>query len=790
MVRQQFWDQRLPTYSHIEGVKLNWDAHIQTWQSDAPVEGLAFSPDGRYLASTNTAVRLLDASTGTHLMSLKCIFKPGQVVFSPNSQLLAAGSVAGVKITIWNTTTWKEVHTIKCASPIQTFAFSPDDTDLVCAMSNGSVEFWDVRSGVLQKTMTLSKAWPFWRSVTISSDLGLLVSSTFDDTITLWSLVTGTVQHIFDTDAFPGCSRVAFHPDSKHLAIQDHYTIFIWNTATYKVSHIIESAGHDTKITFSAQGHFLAAASSTGFTLWTIDTGSSVGFMEGKTSDVVFSSDDRYLATLSVGSTSRGRPTIKLWDLEDITLHNISPFEVRARSSDLLLFSPNGDLVVSRVVSNTAHVWVSLTGRLLRSFTLECGFLDIQFSPDSRLLACLDGSFDIWIFEIRSGIKRHLDEFQARSLRHPIVYSANSHLAAVCWNDNCGLNLHDTTTGDYLFSLRASTDPGCAITFSPNGSHIALLSIHGIVEIWNTKTRTRQDIFPGDELDPQCSLGFSPDGKILAYNDRKRIGWCDVSSGLQRHTLKPFDGRYKKFAFSPNSLLLATSWSLSGQGDKISVYNARTAQHQSMLLGHSGDVLEIEFLPDNSRIAVTSSDWTVGIWDTTTLMQLHILPLYYDAPEMTRVSHDGSIIAVASRDKTIRLWSTATGDLLQMIYYDKGFIQELELLPDEVIVSVSDAESGKLWDPWCTQTFKLSTHSYNLSPTSQSSVSERLLSEVSLQRDHCWVMKGPEKVIWVPPEYRPSKSLSTSKRGNKWIKRGPILFIASSNSNVIRLRLS
>ncbi|KAJ4016030.1 hypothetical protein NW752_006964 [Fusarium irregulare] len=53
-VRQQFWNQRLPPLSHIEGIKSNWDAHLRTLDVSDAVTGLSFSSDGRFVASAGS----------------------------------------------------------------------------------------------------------------------------------------------------------------------------------------------------------------------------------------------------------------------------------------------------------------------------------------------------------------------------------------------------------------------------------------------------------------------------------------------------------------------------------------------------------------------------------------------------------------------------------------------------------------------------------------------------------------------------------------------------------------
>src|SRR5262249_40641151 len=109
-----------------------------------PVSSLAFSPNGKYLASASQdqSVRVWDAWTGRELLTLK----PGNyggvngVAFSPDGKWLAAacgvipfdrGQASEVKV--WDVPSGREVHTFKRqtsggGNPVvfTSVAFSPD----------------------------------------------------------------------------------------------------------------------------------------------------------------------------------------------------------------------------------------------------------------------------------------------------------------------------------------------------------------------------------------------------------------------------------------------------------------------------------------------------------------------------------------------------------------------------------------------------------------------------------------------------------------------------------------
>jgi WD40 repeat protein len=258
-IRQQFWDQRLPPQTHIEGVKSKWDARVQTFDVGKHVHSLAFSPDGNLLASADTKVRVFNALTGNHVMTFEADSDPQDVIFSYNSQLLAAtypGRDGTVKV--WDRTTWKEVQTIKTSAIVVAIAFSSDD-EVLALISNhddtqsdkASVEFWSVRSGVLQKAIDFHRRLDsyFFEKIAISPSLEQFAICSANGTVVLWSLVTDTVQHTFSVNGSE-VFALAFSPDGGLLAVKCSKGISIWDSTTYSLNFTKENFEYSNKLCF------------------------------------------------------------------------------------------------------------------------------------------------------------------------------------------------------------------------------------------------------------------------------------------------------------------------------------------------------------------------------------------------------------------------------------------------------------------------------------------------------------------------------------------------------------
>lgn len=269
---------------------------------EGSVNSLAFSPDGRTLASTSTLdktvvlwdvtapdnPRRLGSSVTGHTGSLK------GTAFSPSGRVLAG--ISGDDLILWDVTDPARPHRIgrpltapsASATPesalpdgleFSAIAFSPDGQTLATGgsvtpadQSNNTVILWDVTHP--DRPRRLGSALTGNRTVAFSRDGRLLATgNAFDNTVTLWDVadvahprrlgqpLTGHTKEVM---------AVAFSPDGHTLASADvGNTIILWDltdrTQPRRLGQPLN--GHDLFVdhmTFSPDGTTLATGSSSG----------------------------------------------------------------------------------------------------------------------------------------------------------------------------------------------------------------------------------------------------------------------------------------------------------------------------------------------------------------------------------------------------------------------------------------------------------------------------------------------------------------------------------------------
>jgi hypothetical protein len=182
-----------------------------------------FSPDGRRFTRTTPGndVVVCDAGTGQEVLSLRGHTGPVQgVAFSADGRRLA--SVAGREVKVWDLAAGQELHTLTgpgsasdpglyAAAPA--VALSPDGRWV--AASGDGVKVWDADSGRELRTLR-GHAGPVL-ALAFSPGGRRLASGGLDGYVRLWDVATGYDGFRFDDDRGPVIS-LAFSPDGRRLA--------------------------------------------------------------------------------------------------------------------------------------------------------------------------------------------------------------------------------------------------------------------------------------------------------------------------------------------------------------------------------------------------------------------------------------------------------------------------------------------------------------------------------------------------------------------------------------------
>lgn len=289
------------------------------------VECVAFSPDGKYLASAceDGVVRLWDLD---HKGEPRRILGHSQgvlgVTFSPDGKLASASRDSTIRLLdILDKPTLRFIfkghsHRVWCT------AFSPDCKIMASGSSDWTVKLWNVQSCMELKTLVGHTKGVV--SVAFSMDGTILASAGADGMIILWDVQTyAPLDTLLGHTA--GVVSIAFSPEGRTLAsASEDSTIRIWDLHTGKVLKILR--GHRNavwSVCYSPDGQALASGSADQTVrLWDAVTGRNTQTLHAHDSfvrSVAFSPDGKLLAS---GSWDE---TVKLWEVTGVSSAPIWP---------------------------------------------------------------------------------------------------------------------------------------------------------------------------------------------------------------------------------------------------------------------------------------------------------------------------------------------------------------------------------------------------------------------------------------------------------------------------------
>lgn len=196
-----------------------------------------FSPDGTMLATTfspdpaalRTTAIVWDVESRRRLMQIDLEGGAAEIDFSPDGRYVSVVTCCGDGVSeagVWEVGTWRRVLSPAIEALVPQTDFSPDGRTLVVGDLDGNITFWDIPTGE-QEGPGLSGLQGV-NSVGLSPDGSVLAAADTTGEVLLWWLPSGERIGTLPGTDFP--AGVAFTPDGRHLAVT-HITgsAFIWD---------------------------------------------------------------------------------------------------------------------------------------------------------------------------------------------------------------------------------------------------------------------------------------------------------------------------------------------------------------------------------------------------------------------------------------------------------------------------------------------------------------------------------------------------------------------------------
>lgn len=530
--------------------------------------GMAYSHDGKAMATSEleadmnmqrSYIRISDVETGKQLRRFDVAASGASAIaYSPDGKHFAMTSASSATLFLRDADANKELHRINLATGATSLAFSPDSTMIAVKCRDQVIRVYDTAKG--EKLHELG-----------------------NPTAPAMPIPGGVAAFVIQGSPSGDGRDLAFSGDSKTLVTGNGQTVRFFNVGARK-EQSSNTSGH-----------------------------------RGAVTNVAFSADGKTMFSRG------GDDVIRTWDA--LTGKELGQF-TEPKGTQGATFSPDGKTVALSNTDGTLRIHATADGKQLHQVKGHPnGVSSMAFSPDGSTLASR-GSLDniVRVFDVAKGTER-------KQITLPGA------------NPNAG--------GGAVVIRGSFVGGGQPIAFSPDGLNVAIALAgaqaglrpganpgDGTVRVFdiNTGKEVRQIVTPPSR--PVSNLAYSPDGRVIAAESADQsITLLEIASGRERlafnepvNPVQPnlppgvvavparFPGLRTGnaalvLAFSPDGDLVASR----GSANSVIITQLSTGKSIGTLKGHEGAVLGAAFTPDGKRMATSSADTTVLVWDVASL---------------------------------------------------------------------------------------------------------------------------------------------------------------------------
>jgi WD40 repeat protein len=585
------------------------------------------------------------------------------LAFSPDGKLLASRSRGTTQL--WEAATGRELHLLdKYQHTGSALAFTPDSKRLVTGGTYDlTVCVWDVATGRLTATLPLP-ANGYCAHCTAAEDGRLAVATTAQLVFVIDHPDQAGWQQLYKFSH--AVSALALAPTGTALAAGDAGGgVCVWDTADYQTLFQLNLKGEVVQLAFSPNGKTLAVATPAQLLLLEARKGTVLRelapAMPGLAA-LAFSADGK---RLGAAGAADGTMVVRVWDPATGQLLRTA---TRAAAPRCLALAPDLAVVTSSSFSQRIDLWDAAAGKQLLVRAGHASGVDhLVVLADGKTLATTGADHEVRLWDAATGKPlgsfRHQDDGAWRAAH---AFTADGK-TLVTWDPARGLGLWRPDNGQLQRQPVGAPADAELLDVAQRGD-LVVLGRFGEVIVWDVGAGRLLHKLPAAERVFQALL--SPDGRLLATCHAKGSDLWDVATGNHLRHLADFDsllafapdsrwlvGRKRDRVTTVTSLIVAdterpkVTWTAAEDGKATAAVVFSADNRVLAALGWMGEVRLWEvpsrlllwefaahpfrsnpsmgvprqlggaaFFPDGWRLAIGHADTTVVVWDLQELV--------------------------------------------------------------------------------------------------------------------------------------------------------------------------
>jgi WD40 repeat protein len=623
------------------------------------------------------------------------------IAFSPDGKFVATASWDST-LKLWNAETGKEIKTFGGPNghreQVLTVAFHPDGHSLASGGSDRTVKVWDVPSDSPLYELALKSG---VNGIALSVDGKLLAAGSKDGSIQLWQAADG--KELFNFPGHKGAvTGLAFSPNGQVLISSGRdNTLRFWNPATGKPAGEIgaHEGGVTTVVVSPNNNAFTYSAGKDGTVkTWQINPLPAARSLPAHEKAVTA------LALVGGGNQVLSGGADKVVRLSNFNNgQQVKEFAGAETGIRAVAAAPNGNLIAAGTADNRVCVWnANDAKRIGQVVAHRKPVTSVAFHPQGNLAtAGGDGLVKVWLPPVASTSLTHPEAVLAAAMTadgkrlftggaDKIVRSWNvtnrqmerqfsghgGEVTAVAVTGNGQqlasggtdhtIRFWNQNTGKEAQSIGGHTGTVTALGFSPEGQQLLSSSADGSVKLWKLPLAAPKSFLHADQV---TSLALSEDGSqvVTGCNDKQVQLW-NLSNGQSTK----FGGNNQGIAavaVSPKMDAVAAG----GEDKSLTVWNATNGQVIKKLT-LDAVARGVAFSPDGKQLAAGLADKSVRLFDVAMGKEVKSFKGHGDEVNAVVFNRKGDRVISASADKTVRVWDIAAGSAKLKMEHDDAVL--------------------------------------------------------------------------------------------------------------------